>query len=463
MVALRSSEGGSRGRASSRSIDSASEEKTMTSKMIAVPGRGGAGLLCLISLFALASVTGCGDSDVTSIDQPPTVSVLSPDPGEDVSPVGFVVRANATDDRAVQRVEILIDEQLYAIIIDAPYEIYVATIGLVPGMHSLHVRAVDDEEQAREAVVSVSVQEKTYRRLTGPEPGFKHFEPAWHPQGVEIAYSRQGVAPNATKNIYVIPAGETEGTGQRVTDGLQQDGNAAYAPDGLWLAFESNRTGYYQIYITNLAKADTFALTSIGSANQRRPTWTRASGTGFESWVAYDSDRYPGGGARRDIYMILVSTQGDSIRIVDPTNQPDLPADTNEFDDLAPQWSTYGFLFVNSSRSGTYAATVLDPFLGGLARLVNGTTQFLVEDHAPTLSPFDAYVAFAETTTGTEKTFVVPTGGNGEIRWEVAPGGNVFPDGSGFPDATDAAWSPTGEKIAFVSTKTGTEEIWILE
>lgn len=440
----------------------------MTSKMIAVPAPRGAGLLCLISLFALGIATGCGDSDVTSIDQPPVVSVQSPQPGEDVSPVGFPVLATASDDRAVQRVEVLIEDpdstggpELFAIMFDAPYQIYVASLGLAPGVYNLHVRAVDDAEQSRESVLSISVEARTYRRLTATEPGFKHIEPAWHPQGIEIAYSRQGVAPDAIKNIYVIPAGASEGTGQRVTDGLQQDGNAVYSPDGLRLAFESNRTEYYQIYVTNLAEADTFALTNIGGANQRRPTWTRASGTGFESWIAYDSDRM--GTQRRDLYMIRVSTLGDSITVVDPVNQPDLPADTNEFDDLAPQWSTFGFLFANSNRNGTPSVTVLDPFLGGLARLVNGTTQFLVEENAPALSPFDAYVAFAETQVGTEKTFVVPTGGNGEIRWEVAPGGNVFPDGSGFPDAMDPAWSPTGTKIAFVSSKTGTEEIWILE
>lgn len=430
----------------------------MTSKMIVTPARGRAGLLCLISLVALGSVTGCGDSDVTGINQPPVVTVQSPTPDQQVSPVGFIVQATATDDRAVRRVEILLEDELIVILLDAPYDTYVTTLGLSPGMHSLVVRAVDDDEVSREAIVSVSVPARTYRRLTLPEPGFKHMEPAWHPQAIEIAYSRQGVAPDAIKNVYVIPAGATDGTGERVTFGLQQDGNATYHPDGLRIAFESNRTEYYQIYVTNLGTGALKQLTNIGSANQRRPTWTRAEG--FESWIAYDSDRLPGG---RDLYMIRVSTQGDSITIVDPTTQPDLPADTSPSDDKAPQWSTYGFLFANSNRSGVHAVTVLDPFLLEGALLVNGTNQFLLDDFAPAISPFDAYVAFSEEITGTEKLFVVPVGGTGEIRYEVAPGTGAFPDSTGFPDAMDAAWSPTGAKIAFVSTRTGTEEIWILE
>lgn len=405
---------------------------------------------------ALALVAACGDSDVTGINQPPVVSIQYPQPGNSVSGVGFIVQATATDDRDVRRVEISLDGTVVATLDEAPYEAFVTSLGVEPGTYPVRVRAIDDQNAFRDAVVSVSVAARSFRRVTAPEAGVRHTEPAWHPQAVQIAYARGGTAVNATKNIYLISALATDGLGQRVTDTALQDGNPSFSPDGAWIAFETNRTGFYQIFAAGLASGATAPLTNIGFANQRRPSWGETEGT--DSWIIYDTDRSPGSATRRDLYMVKVAVEADTVTIIEPTSQPDLPADTNASDDVAPQWAVSGTVGVSSTRSaGVHAVTILDPFQPQAARVVAGTNQFLEEEFAPSFSPHGTFVAFTERITGAPKAFVVAVDGDGSVRYEIAPGGE------GFPDAFDPAWSPAGSKIAFVSTASGTEEIWILE
>jgi TolB protein len=254
----------------------------------------------------------------------------------------------------------------------------------------------------------------------------------------------------------VIPAATIEGLGQQVTSGALQDGNPSFSSDGSWLAFESNRSGFYQMFAVSLASEKTVQLTNVGAGNQRRPAWAPTPGS--ETWLVYDTDRL--GATRRDLYMIKVAVTADTVRVVEPVGQPDMPADTNPADDLAPAWSHTSVIALNSTRSvggSTHSVTLIDPFFDPAAIVVNGTSQSLAETFAPSFSPFDAAVAFTETVTGDDKVFVVPVLGSGSVRFEVAPGS------FGFGDAFDPAWSPDGSRIAFVSTTTGIEEIWILE
>jgi len=413
-------------------------------------------IIVAVLALALALLAGCGDSDVTGINQPPIVSIQFPQPGSSVSGVGFFVQATATDDRDVRRVEISLDGVLVATLDEAPYEAFITSLGVEPGTYPVRVRAIDDQNASRDAIVSVAVNARSFRRLTAPEAGIRHTEPAWHPQAVQIAYARGGAAVNSTKNVYLISALATDGLGQRVTDSALQDGNPSFSPDGAWIAFESNRTGFYQVFALGLATGAVSPLTNIGFANQRRPSWGKTEGV--DSWIVYDTDRSPASATRRDLYMVKVAVEADTVTIIEPTGQPDLPADTNVSDDVAPQWAAGGTLGVSSNRSaGTHAVTLLEPFQPQGARVVSGTNQFLEEEFAPSFSPHATFVAFTERITGTEKVFVVAVEGNGTVRYEVAPGS------AGFSDAFDPAWSPAGSKIAFVSTRSGTEEIWILE
>jgi uncharacterized protein (TIGR03382 family) len=75
------------------------------------------------------------------VPTPPMVSVRSPTAGKTVQP-RFVTRVNATDDVAVDRVELLIDGEKIAESHDEPFTI-VAPDVVAEGPHAMEVRAVD--------------------------------------------------------------------------------------------------------------------------------------------------------------------------------------------------------------------------------------------------------------------------------------------------------------------------------
>lgn len=75
------------------------------------------------------------------VPTPPMIAVRAPTAGKTVQP-GFVVRVNATDDVAVDRVELIIDGTKIAEVFEEPFTIKAPDV-VEPGPHMMEVRAVD--------------------------------------------------------------------------------------------------------------------------------------------------------------------------------------------------------------------------------------------------------------------------------------------------------------------------------
>ena len=74
------------------------------------------------------------------------------------------------------------------------------------------------------------------------------FAPKWSVDGASLTFVIE--YHGARANIFEISA--DGGNLKRLTAGPKFDGRPVYSPDGTKLAFESNRSGNYEIYLISL-------------------------------------------------------------------------------------------------------------------------------------------------------------------------------------------------------------------
>lgn len=127
-----------------------------------------------------------------------------------------------------------------------------------------------------------------------------------------------------------------EGRFQRLTDGAWRDIHPAVSPNGRTIAFASNRSGYWDLYLLDMTDASLLRLTET-TAYDGSPTW---SPDGL--WLAYESYESHSEGGSLDIF----------IRPVDGSQKPVALAD-DPAADHSPTWDPQGrrIAFV-STRTG---------------------------------------------------------------------------------------------------------------
>ena len=140
------------------------------------------------------------------------------------------------------------------------------------GDYAIYVMNVDGGNQRRLTPSDVA-------NPTSPQELFFQIEPAWSPDGSEIAFASRR---NGTYDIYVMSA---DGTGTReLTSGKQNDNHPTWSPDGSQIAFE--RDG--DIYVMDADGSGLQPISDVG-AEETDPAWS-PDGT----WLAY-VHRTPGG------------------------------------------------------------------------------------------------------------------------------------------------------------------------
>src|SRR5260370_4275434 len=104
------------------------------------------------------------------------------------------------------------------------------------------------------------------------------------------------------------------------------------SPDGLRLAFASPRTGYREIYVSNVDGSNQEALTSMGPVALGSPRWSPDG-----QWIAFD--RYENG---HSVIYAIRSEGGQPRRLTNPDGS-----------DTRPSWSHDGkWIYFSSNRGG---------------------------------------------------------------------------------------------------------------
>jgi len=168
-----------------------------------------------------------------------------------------------------------------------------------------------------------------------PEPlagiGQDAHSPAVSPRGNFLAYTQHLV------NINIWRAKGPRSTAQGVTpveliSSSRFQADQQFSPDGKRIAFSSDRSGSFEIWVCNSDGSSPVQLTSFGGAYTGTPHWSPDG-----RWIAFDSR--PGGKAG----VFVISSEGGEPRRVTEGN----------WDDIVPSWSRDGkWIYFSSNRGG---------------------------------------------------------------------------------------------------------------
>lgn len=169
------------------------------------------------------------------------------------------------------------------------------------------------------------------QRLTFGDTGSM---PALSPRGDRLAFVRRTI----DIDIYALPLNQPpkrERPALRVLTSTSRESNMDYSPDGSRIAFQSNRTGSPEVWISAKDGTNAYQATSFGARQTGTPRWSPDG-----KHIAFDS-RSDGAG---EIWVMPVEG-----------NSPPRQFTTNPASDLVPSWSRDGrWLYFSSNRTGEY-------------------------------------------------------------------------------------------------------------
>ena len=173
--------------------------------------------------------------------------------------------------------------------------------------------------------------------------------PAWSPDGSKIAF-----ASNSSGNydIFVMSADGTNRT--QLTTSTSSDEHPTWSPDGTKIAFASMRSGNYDIWVMSADGSDQKSLTT-GSEDEISPAWNADC-----TKIAFASMR----SGNYDIWVM----SADGIEKTNLTTDKDA--------DLDPAWSPDGTkIAFSSARRGSYNIWVMNSDGSSQAILTSGTND----------------------------------------------------------------------------------------
>ena len=237
--------------------------------------------------------------------------------------------------------------------------------------------------------------------------------PSWSPDGRRIAFVAPGEDPYPSAdrhedrivwNIYVMNADGS--VPMRLTDASAKDTEPSWSPEGKHVAFASERSGNWEIYVVKVDETSLARLTGESESDEHS-------------------------------YRLPVGLVGTGLTRL--TNGPG---------GWSPSWSPIGgrIAFV-SARDGNWEIYVMNSDGTSQTRLTDNPAKEL---HAR-WSPDGRTIAFTSDRDGNYEIYVMNSDGTGKIRLTDNPHEDTHP-----------SWSPDGKRIAFASSRDGNFEIYVM-
>ena len=161
----------------------------------------------------------------------------------------------------------------------------------------------------------------------------------------------------------------------KITDGEDDDVDPELSPDGNFIAYASNKNGYWDIYKLNLSNGNEIQLTNTPEYDGS-PTWSPDG-----QWLAYESY------VNYNLEIVLVPTSGDENQKIQLTD--------NQASDHSPKWSPTSrkIVFV-SDRTGDCEIWIADLDQKD-NRFKNISNRLSIQDKNPIWSPDGEYIAWS--------------------------------------------------------------------
>lgn len=315
--------------------------------------------------------------------------------------------------------------------------------------------------------------------------------PAFSPDGRKIAYS-SNPSPGTTWSIFVTPA---DGSGRpvRITGDEANQGNPAWSPDGRRIAYSTDVNGNRDIFV--IASSGTGAIEEfiIETSEDDDPAFSPDG-----RWLAYHSNRAsdgsgPSADGNVDIWLKSTAPGGAMVRVTTDAAQDrspsfsqggewiafisERPGASNDniwikelfkdsqairltdfpLSETYPRWTRKGDGIVYTRLDDTDAGDVnYNIWILEASRKITDGGDGRGSDLDPAVSPDSTTLAFVSDRTGTQELYLQDLDAN------LDPVGVPRALTSNSQAAAGPAWDPQGASLAFVRTVTGKCNVWVV-
>ena len=217
----------------------------------------------------------------------------------------------------------------------------------------------------------------------------------------------------------------------QLTTGSQRDVDPMISPDGNSVAFASNRTGHFNIFVFSYRNSGTLQLTQ-GDKDDRYPNWS-ADG----KKIVFGSDRT----GKSDIYETSNDGSSGFLQLTDSPlleEYPNYPT------------TSKGLLFARDAKKGVLTHQMEVILSDSLP--VAGNSVVLAEGDQPRFSPNGSRIVFVSHRTRNDDIWTMTREGSSQTQLTTDE-----------KDDADPYYSPDGRRIVFASKRTGNYDIWVMD